>query len=135
MKLENVKVLKEYPIQEGVSATTGKAWKSQIYLVQTQEQYPRNIAVELFGTKVDTIQLSQDQIVTLNVDVESRENQNKPGAFFTSVRVWGVEAQGATYAAQPVEAAIPTPAPAQAPAPAPQPTYQQPSNGDDGFPF
>lgn len=136
MKLENVKVMAAYPVVEGVSAA-GKPWKSQLFLVQTQEQYPRNIAVEVYGAKVGEIAPEIDSVVTFNVDIESRESKTKPGSFFTTVRAWSMENAGQRLAAEPVQptqaASVPLPQ-QQTPQPAPQP---QPSSlgENSGLPF
>ena len=34
-------IIKEYPAKEGVSGRTGNAWKSQEFVIQTRDQYPR----------------------------------------------------------------------------------------------
>lgn len=102
MKLENVRVKEKLPLQQGTSAT-GNTWQSQSYIVQGEGQYDKPICVECFGRKADEVVLQVDQLVTLNVDVESR---NFNGRWYTSVRVWSVE--------QPAAPAQPTaPAPTQ----------------------
>ena len=34
-------IIKEYPAKEGTSQRTGNAWKSQEFVIQTKDQYPR----------------------------------------------------------------------------------------------
>jgi hypothetical protein len=105
------------PEQSGVSKTSGKEWKLQAYVLETQEQYPRKVHFEVFGEdriKANPCQL--DDIVTVSFDIESREFN---GRWYTSIRAWKVVLGDTTQAAQPATAAPTTPvAPAAAPQPA-----------------
>ena len=42
-------IIKEYPAKEGTSARTGNAWKSQEFVIQTKDQYPRACLFRVFG--------------------------------------------------------------------------------------
>ena len=42
-------IIKEYPAKEGVSQRTGNAWKSQEFVIQTKDQYPRACLFRVFG--------------------------------------------------------------------------------------
>ena len=100
------KIIQVLPEQGGVSKTSGKEWKMQSYVLETQEQYPRKVHFELFGEdriKANPCQL--DDIVTVSFDIESREFN---GRWYTSIRAWKIQ-QGV------VEAAVAAPAPAVAP--------------------
>ena len=100
------KIIQVLPEQGGVSKTSGKEWKMQSYVLETQEQYPRKVHFEVFGEdriKANPCQL--DDIVTVSFDIESREFN---GRWYTSIRAWKIQ-QGV------VEAAAPAPAPAVAP--------------------
>ena len=109
------KIIQVLPEQGGVSKTSGKEWKLQAYVLETQEQYPRKVHFEVFGEdriKANPCQL--DDIVTVSFDIESREFN---GRWYTSIRAWKIQ-QGVvtTEAAAPV--VVPTAA--QAPVAAPQ---------------
>ena len=100
------KIIQVLPEQGGVSKTSGKEWKMQSYVLETQEQYPRKVHFEVFGEdriKANPCQL--DDIVTVSFDIESREFN---GRWYTSIRAWKIQ-QGV------VEAAAPAAAPAVAP--------------------
>ena len=102
------KIIQVLPEQGGVSKTSGKEWKLQAYVLETQEQYPRKVHFEVFGEdriKANPCQL--DDIVTVSFDIESREFNGK---WYTSIRAWKIQ-QGVVEAA-----AAPQPAPAAAPA-------------------
>ena len=109
------KIIQVLPMQEGVSKT-GNPWKSQSYVLETQEQYPRKVCFEVFGEdRIKNNACQVDDVVTVSFDIESREYN---GRWYTSIRAWRVQ-QGNTLQ-NPATAAAPaaTEAPAQA-APAP----------------
>ena len=101
------KIIQVLPEQGGVGKTSGKEWKLQAYVLETQEQYPKKVHFEVFGEdriKANPCQL--DDIVTVSFDIESREFN---GRWYTSVRAWRIQ-QGIVEA---------TAAPAAAPVAAP----------------
>lgn len=97
------KIIQVLPEQSGISKTSGKEWKLQAYVLETQEQYPRKVHFEVFGEdriKANPCQL--DDIVTVSFDIESREFN---GRWYTSIRAWKIQ-QGVVEAApQPVPVA------------------------------
>jgi len=105
------KIIQVLPEQGGVSKTSGKEWKLQAYVLETQEQYPRKVHFEVFGEdriKANPCQL--DDIVTVSFDIESREFN---GRWYTSIRAWKIQ-QGV------VDAATPQVVPVAQPVAAPQ---------------
>jgi hypothetical protein len=107
------KIIQILPEQGGVSKTSGKEWKLQAYVLETQEQYPRKVHFEVFGEdriKANPCQL--DDIVTVSFDIESREFN---GRWYTSIRAWKIQ-QGVVT----TEAAAPAAVPAAQPVAAPQ---------------
>ena len=121
------KIIQVLPEQGGVSKTSGKEWKMQSYVLETQEQYPRKVHFEVFGEdriKANPCQL--DDIVTVSFDIESREFN---GRWYTSIRAWKIQ-QGVVETA-----AAPAAVPAAEPMAAPQANVQafDPAAGiDDG---
>ena len=112
------KIIQVLPEQSGTSKA-GNPWKSQSYVLETQEQYPRKVCFELFGEdRIKNNPCKIDDVVTVSFDIESREFN---GRWYTSIRAWRVQ-QGAVAAtpAQPAQAA---PA-AAATQPAPQANVQ-----------
>ena len=98
------------PEQGGVSKTSGKEWKLQAYVLETQEQFPKKVHFEVFGEdriKANPCQL--DDIVTVSFDIESREFN---GRWYTSIRAWKIQ-QGVVEAAPAVQA-VPAAQPVQA---------------------
>ena len=107
------KIIQVLPEHGGVSKTSGKEWKLQAYVLETQEQYPRKVHFEVFGEdriKANPCQL--DDIVTVSFDIESREFN---GRWYTSIRAWKIQ-QGVVT----TEAAAPAAVPAAQPVAAPQ---------------
>jgi len=106
------KIIQVLPLQEGISKTSGNPWKLQTYVLETQEQYSRKVAFEIFGEdRIKNNPCQVDDIVTVSFDIESREVN---GRWFTSIRAWKVQ-QGVVEAAtdaQPVQPAQPVAAPA-----------------------
>ena len=123
------KIIQVLPEQGGVSKTSGKEWKLQAYVLETQEQYPRKVHFEVFGEdriKANPCQL--DDVVTVSFDIESREFN---GRWYTSIRAWKIQ-QGVVTADAPV---VPVTDATVAPTAAPQANVQafDPAAGiDDG---
>lgn len=102
------KIIVALPEQTGVSKA-GNSWKKREYVLETQETYPKKIHFDLFGERADQYPLSVGETVTLSFDIESREYN---GRWFTSIRGWKVDKDGA---ASPASAPVPPAAPASDP--------------------
>jgi hypothetical protein len=112
------KIIQVLPLQEGISKT-GNPWKSQSYVLETQEQYPRKVCFEIFGEdRIKNNPCNVDDVVTVSFDIESREYN---GRWYTSIRAWRVQ-QGnmlSGAAPEPVAASVATPASAAPATPSP----------------
>lgn len=109
------KVIQILPLQEGTSSRTGNPWAIKTFILETLENYPRKVAIEIFGSqRIQDNPCEVDQVVTVSFDLESREFN---GRWYTSVRAWRVQ-QGAVQNAVPASSI--TPQGGAAPAPAPQ---------------
>ncbi len=112
------KIIQVLPLQEGISKT-GNPWKSQSYVLETQEQYPRKVCFEIFGEdRIKNNPCNVDDVVTVSFDIESREYN---GRWYTSIRAWRVQ-QGnmlSQAAAEPVAASVAAPASAAPATPSP----------------
>ena len=109
------------PLEQGVSKA-GNAWRKQVFILETQEQYPRKVAISLLNDNIDKYAIQVGKVVTANLDIESREWNGK---WFTEVRAWQVtypQGQPVAQAPQPTTQAytqqaytqqVATPAPAQ----------------------
>lgn len=80
-------------------------WRSQDYVLETGDQYPKKVCFNLFNDKIDQFPMSIDETVTVSFDIESREYN---GRWYTTVRAWKIDKNGAQAAAlvqQPVVSA------------------------------
>jgi hypothetical protein len=82
------KIIQVLPQQSGTSKTSGKEWKLQSYVLETQEQFPRKVHFEIFGEdRISANHCKVDDVVTVSFDIESREFN---GRWYTSIRAWRV---------------------------------------------
>lgn len=79
------------PEMSGTSKA-GNAWKKREYVLETQETYPKKVHFDFFGERADQYLLNVGDEITLSFDIESREYQ---GRWYTSIRGWKAEKQGA----------------------------------------
>lgn len=64
--------------EEGVSKTSGKAWKKATYVLTTDGQYPKDVAFSVFGEdRINDLSLIVGEHVRLGVEIESREWNGK----------------------------------------------------------
>ncbi len=83
------KVIQLLPMQNGM----GKKgpWKKQEFILETQAQYPKKVCLSIWGEKVDQFNISVGELITVSVDLESREYN---GRWYTEARAWKVEKNG-----------------------------------------
>jgi hypothetical protein len=75
------------PLESGESKS-GKAWQKQTIIVETQETYPKSIAVEVSEKAISRLQDYQiGHIITCSINIESREYN---GRWFTSIKCWKI---------------------------------------------
>ena len=126
------KVIQVLPLQQGTSSRTGNPWTIKTFIIETQENYPRKVAIEIFGDqRIADNPAEVDQIVTVSFDLESREFN---GRWYTSVRAWkvlqGVQTQVAAPV-QPVSPAAPAAPMAEPAAPVTSTFDEVAAQGDD----
>lgn len=75
--------------KSGVSNTTGSQWSVQQYVIETQEQYPKRLCLEVFGEdRIKSFNIQNGEEVTVFFDIDAREYQ---GRWYNSFRAWKVE--------------------------------------------
>ena len=118
------KAIAALPVKSGVSQRTGEQWQSREYVIETQEQYPKKICFEVFGTdKLQEFNIRNNDLIKVHFDISAREYN---GRWYNSIRAWKVEhvnPQSQTTETTPFQTSAPV---AQAPAPAaPAPAVQE----------
>ncbi|MBP3613916.1 MAG: DUF3127 domain-containing protein [Bacteroidaceae bacterium] len=120
------KIIAVLPERGGVSKT-GNEWKTQEYVLETHEQYPRKICFNVFGAdKIAQFNIQVGEEMTVSFDINAREYN---GRWYNDIRAWKVERGVAPAPAVPYEAAPQVNAPKVT---APDFSAQ---GEDDGLPF
>ena len=80
------KVIAVLPERSGVSARG--EWKSQTYVIETQEQYPKKMAFDVFGAdRLAQFNIHSGEVINVSFDIDAHEYQ---GRWFNSIRAWNV---------------------------------------------
>lgn len=128
------KVIAVLPERSGVSARG--EWKSQTYVIETQEQYPKKMAFDVFGAdRIASFGIHSGEVINVSFDIDAHEYQ---GRYFNQIRAWKVTKVSQQAAAQaPAGVAQPS-APYTPPAQPQQPQSGAPSSdaqSSDDLPF
>ena len=126
------KIIAVLPAQGGVSQRTGNQWKSQDYVIETHDQYPKKCCFRVFGEeKINQFNIQLGEEMTVSFDIDSHEYQ---GRWFNDVRAWAVNRTIQVPGAAPVAGAAPAgAAPAESPFPPQQPAAE--GGSADDLPF
>ena len=113
--------------QRFVSQKNGNEYVTTVFVIETQGQYPKKVAMKVMGEdKFAQMQIAVGGFYNVSFDVESREWQGK---WFTECQAWrAVRMDGQ-------QAAVPAQAPAQKPLPENNGVAQGDGKQDDGLPF
>lgn len=111
------KVIAVLPERSGISARG--EWKCQTYVIETQEQYPKKMAFDVFGAdRIVNFGIQIGMVVDVSFDIDAHEYQ---GRYFNQIRAWDVKnvaqqnpAQGVNYNGNPQAGAQTTQAAQQA---------------------
>ena len=80
------KVIAVLPERSGVSARG--EWKSQTYVIETQEQYPKKMSFDVFGAdRLAQFNIHSGEEILVSFDIDAHEYQ---GRWFNSIRAWNV---------------------------------------------
>lgn len=128
------KIIAALPPKSGTSQSTGKPWQVNTYVLQTNEQTPKNIAFDVFGAeRVEQYNLKVGDMVTVSIDIDAHEYN---GRWYNQIRAWNVVNHAS--AQQPTAQQAPPPTPQVAalfPQPPAQGAQPAPSAGTDQLPF
>ena len=80
------KLIQILPFQSG--AGKNSEWKKQDIIVETEGQYPKKVCISIWGDKIDENQLRVDNLLKIDLNIESREYNSK---WYTDVKAWKIE--------------------------------------------
>lgn len=91
------KIIAALPAKSGTSAKG--EWMSQTYVLETQEQYQKKLAFDVFGAeRIKQFRLQVGDVATVHFDVDAHEYN---GRWFNSVRAFNVKKSGQQTTQQP----------------------------------
>ena len=128
------KVIAVLPAREGTSARG--PWKSQEYVIETHDQYPKKMVFNVFGAdRIDQFAIKAGEEVMVSFDIDAHEYN---GRWFNNIRAWNIQrvdaaaVQAGAHAAAPVTSQPVNPTATQV---APFPPSQESSDSADDLPF
>lgn len=63
-------------------------WKSQSFVIETQEQYPKHLCFEVFGAdRIAQFNINGGETITVQFDIDARQYQDR---WFNSIKAWNV---------------------------------------------
>ena len=93
------KIIAVLPANSGTSARTGNPWMSQAYVIETQGQYPKKLAFDVFGEeRIKQFNIQQGEELTVRFDFDAHEYN---GRWFNQIRAYNVEKIGQQTTQQP----------------------------------
>ena len=121
----NGKVIQVFEQKSGVSQSTGKEWRSQEFVVETHDQYPKKCCFKAFNDVCNVVPAVGDE-VKVSFDIDCREYN---GRWYNDVKAYKVEKAGDAALQQAVAQ------PQQASAPMQAPTNPPVTKDGDSLPF
>ena len=86
------KIIFALPERGGVSKSTGTEWKSQEFVIETHDQYPRKCVFTVFGSdRLNAMNIQVGEELTVSFDIDAHEWQ---GRWFNDIRAWRVAPAG-----------------------------------------
>lgn len=80
------KVIAVLPERSGVSVRG--EWKFQTYVIETQEQYPKKMAFDVFGAdRIASFGIHSGEVINVSFDIDAHEYQ---GRYFNQIRARNV---------------------------------------------
>lgn len=82
------KIIAVLEAKGGISSKTGNTWKTQDYVIETHEQFPRRMCFNVFGEeKINQFNIQIGDEVNVSFDINAREYQ---GRWYNDIRAWNV---------------------------------------------
>ncbi len=121
MNLELTGTIVQVLPYDGGTTKAGKEWRKGVFILETQDQYPRKVAISILNDNIDKYPTQVGTVVTAHIEIESREWNGK---WYTEVKAWQItypQGQPVSSSPQPTAQAYASPVatttpPAAAPA-------------------
>jgi len=110
-------------------------WRKQSYIMELPGSYPKKICIDVWGANIDSFQIKDNEELTVSIDIESREYNEK---WYTNIKAWRVQRTQVGAETQPGMAEAPPPPPPSMPNETPPPEKAGESNTvilEDDLPF
>ena len=125
------KIIAVLPERSGVSQRG--EWKAQTFVIETQEQYPKKLAFDVFGAdRIANFDIHLGEVINVSFDIDAREYQ---GRYFNQIRAWNVNKVSQQATAQSRAGVGQQSAPYTPHAQPQQPQSTAPSSDPDNLPF
>lgn len=86
------KIIEILPALSGVGQKG--EWTSQDYVLETNENYPRNVCFSVFGKeKISQYDIQIGDVVNVSFNIESRKFKER---WYTAIKAWKVAKMGST---------------------------------------
>lgn len=83
------KIVVVMPAREGVSQSSGNPWKSQEYVIETQEMHPKKCCFNVFGAeKIQQFNIQLGEMLTVSIEINANEYQ---GRWYNKINAWQVQ--------------------------------------------
>lgn len=125
-------IIKCLPRRQGVSTRTGNTWEAQEYVLQTKEQYPKNVLFQVFGhDKINEFNIKEGETLKISFDINAKEWHGK---WFNTITAYKVERANDNEQQAPADSQQPAQNQQATPPPPPpqQPQSPQPAASGDG---
>ena len=77
--MEIIGIIKKiYPIQEGVSKSTGNPWKSMEFLLETEDRYPQSACFQLMNDNCTRFDIKEGDKIKVQFDTVSYTHLTLP---------------------------------------------------------
>ena len=87
--MEIIGIIKKiYPIQEGVSKSTGNPRKSMEFLLETEDRYPQSACFQLMNDNCTRFDIKEGDKIKVQFDMKAREWENKA---YNTLIAWKVD--------------------------------------------
>ena len=100
MEIQGI-IIAVLPPREGTS--NRGPWKSQEYVIETHEQYPKKMVFNVFGAdRIEQFSIKLNEEVKVSFGIDAHEYN---GRWFNSILAWSVQRVG-NVSAQPTQAMV-----------------------------